>query len=477
MLKLYNTLTRKIEDFQPINPPNVGLYICGPTVYDFMHIGNLRTFTFGDILHRSLKANKYEVKVVENITDIDDKIIKRAKERDVSIQELAEEFTRYFLEDIYKLNILPANVQPKATEHIGAMIKYIEDLIEKGYAYVEKDGSVYFDISKFPNYGRLSQVEKRQLKSGTRVLSREARELRSSDEYSKDDIQDFALWKTESKDAVGWDSPWGWGRPGWHIECSVMSQQYLGDTFDIHAGGVDLLFPHHENEIAQSEAKTSKKFVIFFVHGEHILVDGQKMSKSLKNFYSLKDLEEKGFDPLVLRYLFLTAHYQDKLNFTWQSLEAAQRALNNLRSEIRAWEQPKEDTSQFWQKFWEAANNNLNIPQAVALMWDMVHSDIPTSSKSKDLLEMDKILGLGLEEYLGKLKEVKLPKSGVTMPIYVAPTAPISGATITRLDMREIARQKGDYQKSDEIRNEIEKEDNLILQDKTGGTVAKEKLD
>ena len=429
MLKLYNTLSRKIEEFVPINPPNVGVYTCGPTVYDFMHIGNLRTFTFSDILHRALKASGCDVKIVQNITDIDDKIIKRAKEKKISVEDLTSEFTKYFLGDILKLNILSASVQPKATEHIGKMIKFIEELIKKGLAYVEEDGSVYFDISQFPNYGKLSQLDKRDLKTGTRILS---------DEYDKDNVQDFALWKTEEKGEVGWNSPWGWGRPGWHIECSVMSQEYLGDSFDIHAGGIDLLFPHHENEIAQSEGKTGKKFVNYFVHGEHILVDGQKMSKSLKNFYTLKDLEEKGFDPIALRYLFLTAHYKDKLNFTWQSLEAAQNALNNLRQQIRDWDQPKIGCAEFEKKFMDAVSNNLNIPQAVAVMWDMVRSDNPTASKAKSLLEMDKILGLDLEKYLGKPLEVP---DGVMHLVRI----------------REQARNTGDFNESDKLRKQIKK--------------------
>jgi len=436
MLKIYNTLSQKIEEFKPLNPPYVGMYTCGPTVYDYMHIGNLRTFIFSDILRRVLQINGFEVKAVQNITDIDDKIIKRAKERNISIKDLADEYTKYFLEDINKLNILAVNVAPKATEHVSKMIKYIEVLIDKGLAYEESDGSVYFDISKFKDYGKLSQVEKRKLKTGTRILS---------DEYSKDNIQDFALWKSAEKDEVGWDSPWGWGIPGWHIECSVMSQEYLGDTFDIHAGGIDLMFPHHENEIAQSQGKTGKPFVNYFLHGEHILVDNKKMSKSLKNFYTLRDLEEKGIDPLVLRYLYLTAHYRDKLNFTWESLQAAQNALNNLREEIRGWEtengpsgQSNLDVGQFWQRFLEVANNDLNMPQAVGVLHDLIRSDYPTASKARTILEMDKILGLGLEDYVGK--PIEVPDE------------------IKKLvEKREHVRSSGDFKNSDKLRKEIKK--------------------
>ena len=429
MVKLFNSLTRKIEDFRPINPPNVGMYTCGPTVYDFMHIGNLRTFVLSDILHRVLQVNGFEVKAVENITDIDDKIIKRAAEKNVSVGELTSEYTKYFLEDILKLNILPADIAPKATEHIGKMIKYIEQLLKKGLAYVEKDGSVYFDISKLANYGKLSGLEGRTLKTGTRILS---------DEYTKDNVQDFALWKAVDPDGVGWNSPWGKGRPGWHIECSVMSQEYLGDSFDIHVGGIDLLFPHHENEIAQSEGKTDHKFVNYFVHGEHILVQGQKMSKSLNNFYTLKDLKQKGFDPLALRYLFLTAHYRDKLNFTWESLQGAANGLNNLRETIREWDSPNIGCAQFEQDFKEAIDNDLGMPQAVAVLWELLKSDYPTSAKAKTILEMDQVLGLELDKYLGKKTEV---------PVKVREL----------VEKREQARKSGDFKESDRLRIEIKK--------------------
>jgi cysteinyl-tRNA synthetase len=427
-MKIYNTLTRQVEDFTPLNPPKVSMYTCGPTVYDFQHIGNLRTMILSDILRRTLEANDYKVKFVRNITDIDDKIIKGAAEKNLPIDQFSEEFTKAFNEDLNKLNILSADVNPKATEHIGEMIKYIEELIKKGLAYVEEDGSVYFDISEFPNYGKLSQLDKRELKTGTRILS---------DEYSKDNVQDFALWKAVLPDELaGYDSPWGRGRPGWHIECSVMSQQYLGETFDIHVGGMDLLFPHHENEIAQSEGKTGKPFVNFFVHGEMLLIDGGKMSKSLKNFYLLKDLEDKGIEPLALRYLFLTAHYRDSQNFTWDSIQAAQNTLNKIREEIRLFEQPKGSTGEFWQRFLSAANNDLGIPQAVGLLHELIRKHTTISSASDDLLAMDKILGLGLDEYLGKPLEI--------------PTA-----VLELVEKRENVRKSGNFEESDNLRKQI----------------------
>jgi len=429
MLKLYNSLTKKVEEFKPLEDKKVGMYTCGPTPYNYQHIGNFRTMIFSDIVLRTLLFQGYQVKSVRNITDVEDKIIKKAKEENQSIEEVTTKYTNIFFDDLNKLNILSVDVSPKATEHIGKMIKYIEELIEKGFAYVEKDGSVYFDISKFPEYGKLSGVEKRELKSGTRILS---------DEYSKEDIQDFALWKAVEPQDVGWDSPWGKGRPGWHIECSVMSQEYLGDTFDLHLGGIDLIFPHHENEIAQAKAKTGKPFVNMFLHGEFILVDGKKMAKSLGNTYTLKDLEEKGIEPLAFRYLIMTTHYRDKLNFIWESLEASQNALNNLRELVREWEEPKIGCAELEKQFEEALENDLNTPQGLAVMWELIKSDYPTSAKSASLLKMDKVLGLNLEEYIDK--KIQVPSEIKNL-----------------IAQREEARKMRDFKKSDEIREKIKK--------------------
>lgn len=429
MLKLFNSLTKSIEDFKPIAPNKVGIYGCGPTVYDYIHIGNLRSFVLYDLVHRLFLVNDYQVNFVENITDVEDKIIKRSTEKGIAPDQLTAEFTQYFFDDLATLNILPATNYPKATEHIGKMIKYIKELIARDLAYLEKDGSVYFDISKFEGYGKLSQVEKRELKTGTRILS---------DEYSKDDVADFALWKGVKADEFGWDSPWGHGRPGWHIECSVMSQEYLGDTFDLHLGGIDLLFPHHENEIAQSEGLTGKPFVNYFVHGEHLLVNGKKMSKSLNNFYTLRDLTGKDYDLLAFRYLLLTAHYRDKMNFTWESLTSTQNALNNLRSDVRTWDQPGEVDNKLWQKFISAANNDLGLPQALAIMWELVKSSLATSVKSATILKMDQLLGLGLENYVAK--PIEVPEEVKKL-----------------VEQREQARKDKDFNKSDQLRAEIKK--------------------
>ncbi|MBU2632766.1 cysteine--tRNA ligase, partial [Patescibacteria group bacterium] len=345
MFRVYNSLSKKIEEFKPINSEEVGIYTCGPTVYDYMHIGNIRTFLLSDIVIRALDFNNFKVKAVENITDIDDKIIKKAEETGTTIEQISAKYTRSFLKDIKELNTLSEVKLVKATDYIKKMIEFIQVLVRKNVAYVEEDGSVYFDISKFSSYGKLSNFENRELKTGTRILS---------DEYEKDNAQDFALWKATKENKVGFDSPWGRGRPGWHVECSAMSQDLLGESFDIHIGGIDLLFPHHENEIAQSETKTGKKFVNYWIHGAHILVDGKKMSKSLGNFYTLFDLEKKGFSPLALRYLYLQSHYRQETNFTLGSLKAAQNALNRLYREVSEWSDPSEVIEEFEEKFLDA---------------------------------------------------------------------------------------------------------------------------
>ncbi len=454
MLRIYNTLSHSIQDFKSIKPHQVGMYSCGPTVYDYMHIGNLRTFVLSDILFRVLTYDGYQVKSIQNITDIDDKIIKRAKEKKVSIEQVAKEFTQYFLNDVHKLNIpWKMGEQPRATNYIPQIASYITVLMEKGFAYKEKDGSVYFDISKFPDYGKLSNIKKRELKTGTRVLS---------DEYTKENVDDFALWKAVPQGEIGsFPSELGWGRPGWHIECSVMSQETLGDTFDIHVGGVDLIFPHHENEIAQSIGKTGKKFVHYFVHGAHLFVDGKKMSKSLNNFYTLKDIEKKGFHPLSLRYLYLQTHYRQEMNFTWEALEAAQTALFRLYEEVATWDKPKIGCAEFEGKFFTAINDNLNMPQALAIVWELVKSDYPTGAKAESLLKFDKILELNLwhvHEKGFKKPEEKIPDSIMEL-----------------VKEREALRKQKRFSLADQLRHKIHKL-GYKIEDKEDGTVRVKKL-
>lgn len=392
MLKVYNTLSHSIEEFVPYDPLKVTMYICGPTVYDHMHIGNLRTFIFSDILFRTLRFNHFRVLAVQNITDIDDKIIKKALHNNTTIADVSKEYTELFLQDIRKLNIDPKNLkaQPKATDYIDKIIEYVKVLINKGFAYTEQDGSVYFDISKFENYGKLSRLDKRELKTGTRTLS---------DEYTKDDVQDFSLWKSVDEKEFGYESPWGKGRPGWHIECSVMSQTILGNKLDIHTGGVDLIFPHHENEIAQSESFTNESpFVRYWVHGAHILVDGKKMSKSLNNFYTLSDLEDKKINPLSLRYLYLQTHYRQEMNFTWDSVVAAQNALEKLWKEVAAYEGSTSPIKEFEEKFVNSLNEDLNMPKALSIVWEVIKSNYSNEEKHATLLKFDEVLGLSLKE-------------------------------------------------------------------------------
>lgn len=443
MLKLYNTLTRKVEDFEPLNPPKVNMYTCGPTVYDYTHIGHLKKYIGDDLLRRLLTANGLDVKMVMNVTDVghlvsdgdegEDKLEKGAKEHNLTPEETARFFEDYFFKSTDAVNIERPNIVARATEHINEQIKLIHKLTEKGFTY-QTNQAVYFDISKFATYGKLTNQKLEEKKVGVRTEV-----VVDSD---KKNPQDFALWFFTvgrfASHAMKWSSLWGQGFPGWHIECSAMSMEYLGATLDIHTGGIDHIPIHHTNEIAESEAATGQTFVRFWVHHNFLIVDGEKMSKSKKNFYTIEDIQDKGFDPMALRYLVLTAHYRDELNFTWESLQASQNALNNLRNEIRAWDSPKDVDVQYWQKFLEAANNDLGIPQAVAVLWDLIRSDTTTSSKAATILEMDKILGLGLSDYVAK--PVEIPEKVRELIAH-----------------RENARKAGDFKRSDELRHQIKK--------------------
>lgn len=457
MLKLYNSLTRKIEEFKPLNPPKVGMYTCGPTVYHYQHIGNYRRYIGDDILRRVLEANGYQVKQVVNLTDVghlisdadegEDKMEKGARESGRTVWEVAKFYEEDFWKSMDALNIRRPHIIAPATEHINEQIKLIQLLEKNGYTYTTEE-AVYFDVSKFKDYTKLSG----QKLEDKNVAVRE--EVHTGEH--KKHPHDFALWFFTvgrfKNHTMRWSSPWGEGFPGWHIECSAMAMEYLGNTIDIHTGGVDHLSIHHPNEIAQSEAATGKQFVRYWVHHEFLQVDNQKMSKSLKNLFVLKDLEERGIEPLAFRYLVLTAHYRDKLNFTWESLQAAQNALNNLCSQIRNWplpsrdlilkniflQQPNQQVEQIWQKFVQAANNDLNIPQAVAQLWELVRLDNTTSSRSDVLLMMDQILGLQLDKYLGK--PLATPREVKKL-----------------LEKRENARKNKDFDKADKVRKEIEK--------------------
>jgi len=326
-LKLFNTLSRSIQEFAPLNPPKVGMYCCGPTVYDFAHIGNWRTFVFGDLVRRYLEFKGFAVTHVMNITDVEDKIINRVRKQKITLSEFTTKYQAAFFEDLKALNCLPPHQTPRATEHIPEIIALIEKLVARGVAYQSSDGSVYFSIEKYRgcgcNYGQLLTLDFESYPVGRRV---------TDDEYQKESYGDFALWKawTEKDWEVSWDSPWGKGRPGWHIECSAMSMKALGETFDLHLGGEDLKFPHHEDEIAQSEGATGKPFVKHWMHGAHLLVEGKKMSKSLGNYFTLRDLLAKGFTGREIRYLLLTAHYRETFNFTMEGLHGAKAALARI---------------------------------------------------------------------------------------------------------------------------------------------------
>lgn len=433
-MRIYNTLHRDIEEFKPIKKGFVGLYTCGPTVYNFSHIGNLRTYVFEDTLRRVLEWKGFRVKQVMNITDVDDKIIKESIEESKTLSEISEPYTKAFLSDLKDLNIEKASVYPKATKHIKEMLKLISILVKKGFAYQGKDRSIYFEIAKFPDYGKLAGLDAVSLKAGSRV---------ESDEYNKEEARDFVLWKAMKPGEPSWPSPFGLGRPGWHIECSAMSMRYLGEHFDIHTGGVDNIFPHHENEIAQSEAATGKTFVNYWMHAEHLMVDSQKMSKSLNNFYTLPYIKTKGFEPLAFRYATLMNHYRSKMNFTWESLEAGQNALNNLRFEIAKLRMAKKRLKSdlkieknFLEDFNKAVSNDLNIPEALGVAWRVLkEKSLAPDRKLRLLLDFDKVFGL-------KLKDIKKPVIPQKVRVLVKE--------------RELLRNHQQFIQSDALRKKIE---------------------
>jgi len=427
-MKLFNTLSSEIEEFKPIREDKVTLYTCGPTVYDMPHIGNLRALLTYDLLKRSLAWEGYKVLHAMNLTDVDDKTIKRSEGEKESLKELTKLYEDKVWQDEKELNIIKPEIITRPTEYIDKMAGFVESLLAKDYAYKAEDGSIYFSIEKFENYGQLSKLAKQELKSGARV---------AQDEYDKENPADFVLWKawTEKDGEIFWETSLGKGRPGWHLECSVMAGDTLGDTIDIHAGGVDLVFPHHENEIAQSEAETGKKFVNFWVHNEHLLVDGKKMSKSLNNFFTLEDIKVKGFDPLDFRYFVLGAHYRTRLNFTWEGLEAARNARLRVTRLASKTEEVGEINKIYIKKFTAKISDDLNTPEALAVLWELVRDEnVSDADKIATIAQMDEVLGLGLPNE--KAEEVP--------------------AEITKLvEERKTARHAKDFAKSDELRDRI----------------------
>ena len=322
-LKFYNTFTRSLEEFKSIKPGKAKLYTCGPTVYNYAHIGNFRAYMFEDLLRRTLKYCGYQVNQVMNLTDVDDKTIRDSQVNSLPLDEFTAKYKASFFEDLKVLNIEAAEVYPAATDHIDEMIDLVQTLIDKGFAYQADDNCVYFSIDKFPDYGKLARINLEGQRSGVRI---------SNDEYAKDNVADFALWKawTAADGDVKWTSPWGDGRPGWHIECSAMAMKYLGKTFDLHTGGIDNMFPHHEDEIAQSECANGKKYVNYWLHCAHLIVNGEKMSKSTGNFFTLRELIDKGYTGRDMRYVLLGTHYRQKLNFTFESIDGAKSALGRI---------------------------------------------------------------------------------------------------------------------------------------------------
>lgn len=436
MLKLYNTLTRKKEDFKPLHERQVGLYTCGPTVYNFAHIGNLRTYVFEDVLTRALKHNGYTVNHVMNITDVghltddadngEDKMEKGSAREGKTAWEVAEFYTKMFKEDLKQLNILEPSLWCKATDHIPEQIEQVQTLLDKGYAYETSDG-IYFDTTTLDDYGKLAQLEKQDLKAGARV-----------DMGEKKNPHDFALWKFTKegeKRQMEWEAFGRMGFPGWHIECSAMSIKYLGSQFDIHCGGIDHVPVHHTNEIAQAEASTGiKPWVQYWLHGEFLLIDDGKMAKSGDNFVTLHTLIDKGFSPLAYRYFLLQAHYRSQLSFSWEALEAAEHGLERLRHKVSQIPERAPSDPHLHHEFMDAINDDLNTPAALGILW----SAIKDGNISMPLIiEFDKILGLDLHQ---------LPKEEV-----VTTTPEIEEL----LNLRMTARESKNWLESDRLRDEL----------------------
>ncbi|MEK6915458.1 MAG: cysteine--tRNA ligase [Nanoarchaeota archaeon] len=431
-LRLYNTLTRNKDKFVPIKKNNVGMYSCGPTVYAPQHIGNFRTALLADFLKRILLYNKYKVKHIVNFTDVDDKIINATRKEGIGLKKLTSKYENIFLKDLDSLNIVRPTKFLRATENIDSMVKMIQNLIKKGYAYEANDG-IYFSISKFKDYGLIAGLN--------RVTN--VKERVRSDEYDKTNPQDFALWKFYSNDdgEVYWNTPIGKGRPGWHIECSAMSTKALGDSFDIHTGGMDLIFPHHANEIAQSEGCNGKKFVNYWIHGGMLNLKEGKMSKSLGNIYTITDLRDKGFEPLCYRYLCLQTHYRKPLEFSFDSLEASKNALARIERKVINLRNENSNgnagVSDYEKLFFDAINDDVNMPQALEVFWSLLDdTDVNSKVRLKTLVKFDNVLGLGIKEM--NEKKVKIPK-GVNELV----------------KKREVARKNRDWNLSDKLRDEL----------------------
>ena len=464
-LKIYNTLTRKKEDFIPLKKGEVGMYVCGPTVYNYIHIGNARPFVIFEVVRRFLKFKGYKVKYIQNLTDIDDKMINKAKELKITVSQLAEKFIREYFIDADSLNIERADVHPRATEHIKEIIELVKGLEEKGYAY-EIDGDVFFDVSKFKDYGKLSGQNIEELQDGARV---------EVDERKKESI-DFSLWKKAKEGEPCWESPWGKGRPGWHIECSAMSMKYLGKSFDIHAGGSDLIFPHHENEIAQSEAYTNQQFVKYWMHNGYLCLNNQKMSKSLGNIMKVRDISQK-YKEEIIRYFILSAHYRSPLNFSEEQLQQAESSLQRLNNIIfnvkHLLKQDKfrkskdkndnlilEKRRENEQKFIEAMDDDFNTPVALSRLFGFarevnIYLSSPEQKNKEVLEEIIKFYQELAGKLLGILKDFDQEES-------------FEQEIKKLIEDREKARKEKNWVKSDQIRDKLQ-EKGILLEDTPNG--------
>ncbi|MBN2368728.1 cysteine--tRNA ligase [Candidatus Woesearchaeota archaeon] len=456
-LSFYNTLTRNKEPFHEMKKGEVRIYTCGPTVYNYAHIGNWRSFIFSDLLRRYLKYKGYDVVHVMNLTDVDDKTIRDSKKEGISLKKFTERYTKYFFDDMDALNIERVEYYPKATESINEMIAITKRLLDKGIAYKTEDG-IYYDVSKFNGYGKLSKIKFEGLKAGVRV---------KKDEYEKESANDFALWKAYDKadGDVFWETELGKGRPGWHIECSAMSMKFLGQSFDIHTGGIDLIFPHHENEIAQSEGYSEKPFVKYWLHAEHLLVNGEKMSKSKGNFFILKDVLGKGYSPKAVRYELMATHYRQKLNFTFEALDASENAIKRFREfliKLKAVkgkeDNPKIDSmiKDAKDEFEAAMDDDLNISGGLAAVFNFMSEINKAEISRKDalkafnlMMEFDKVLGI-LE-----FKDEKVPKEIMDL-----------------VKRRDQARKDKDWVLADKLRDAI-KDNGYVVDDTAEGSFVK----
>ncbi len=460
MLKLTNTLTGKLEEFSPSEGQTVRMYICGPTVHDFVHIGNFRTFVFEDILRRQLKSKGWAIREVMNITDVDDKIIRKALEEGVDIRTYTEKYTKSFLEDSDQLRLERPELIVRATDHIPEMVALVQQLLENGHAYREGD-SIYFRIAEFSEYGRLARLDKRGLRAGARV---------EVDEYDKEAPQDFVLWKgPKEENEPRWETEIGTGRPGWHLECSAMAMKHLGGNIDLHCGGVDLVFPHHENEIAQSEAATGTPFVRFWIHSEHLRVEGQKMAKSANNFYRLRDLLGKGFEPLAIRYLLLSVPYRKQMNFTFDGLHQASQSLDRIK-EFRfrlGWSRLAPEgvaamctTLEDCRARFEAGmDDDLNTAVALAAVFDLIKA----ANTALDRNELGAENRTEIEEWF-KVIDRRLG---------IAPSSESSGSDDTEIEeliaARNQARGEREFARADEVRTQL-LDMGVVIEDTREGT-------